>query len=93
MEAILPAWFVPRMATDSWCFGLRLTTGDVMVIEHITNVVQAKDGSIWIDVLMSPYVDKLPDQATTKYLFAPTSRCEASVNTAHIICAFKLADT
>jgi hypothetical protein len=31
-EKLLPAWFVPRMMTDEWVFGLLLVTGQVLAI-------------------------------------------------------------
>jgi hypothetical protein len=48
----LPAWFVPRMMDDTWVFGLLLSTGPTLAIEHIDNVSQAADGSLWVDVTM-----------------------------------------
>ena len=33
-QRLLPAWFVPRMMTDCWSFGLLLETGHLLVIEQ-----------------------------------------------------------
>lgn len=93
--SILPAWFVPRMMSDSWSFGLMLTTGQVMCISRIEDVHQGADGSIWLDVMM------LPDNFGSQHVYerilepmiAPTHRLEASVNAAHVVAAFELADT
>ena len=93
--SLLPSWFVPRMATDQWCFGLLLPGGVVMVITHISNVTQAADGSIWLDVEMDEgdfWVDRVRNQGLTP-LLSPTSRTTASVNAAQVIAAFEMADT
>jgi hypothetical protein len=37
-ERLLPAWFVPRMMTDWWHFGLLLVTGQVIAIRGIREV-------------------------------------------------------
>jgi DNA-binding XRE family transcriptional regulator len=49
---LLPAWFIPRMMTDTWSFGLTLVTGLTLAISSILDVQQAADGSIWLDVRM-----------------------------------------
>jgi len=93
MEAmeLLPAWFVKRMMTDAWHFGLLTTSGTVIGIHQIHRTYQAADGSIWIDVeLMSVYP---PAVAENSMFIAPTSRTQASINTSHIVTAFELADT
>jgi len=93
MEAmeLLPAWFVKRMMTDAWHFGLLTTSGTVIGIHQIHRTYQAADGSIWIDVeLMSVYP---PAVAENNMFIAPTSRTQASINTSHIVTAFELADT
>lgn len=93
--ALLPAWFVPRMIMDEWHFGLMLTTGQVLCISRIDDVKQAADGSIWLDVTM------LPDNFGSEHVYgrvmcpmvAPTHRLEASINAAHVVAAFELADS
>lgn len=93
MEAmeLLPAWFMKRMMTDAWHFGLLTTSGTVIGIHQILRTYQAADGSIWIDVeLMSVYP---PAVAENSMFIAPTSRTQASINTSHIVTAFELADT
>lgn len=86
---LLPTWFVPRMMEDTWFFGLLLSTGRVLAIEHINEVHQAADGSLWIDIDMCGD----PVNAWPSVIHAPTSRTRASVNVAHIVCALELADT
>lgn len=91
---LLPAWFTERMMTDSWVFGLLLSSGQVLVFETITALHQAADGSLWIEVLMLDHGGTAPKRGLARNLIlAPTSRCEASVNVAHVLCAFELADT
>jgi hypothetical protein len=94
---LLPAWFIERMMTDEWTYGLMTPSGKVIVISTIKKVHQAKDGSIWIDVKLSRnpgFVDTSGASGFkgSDFVFCPTSREEASINTSHIICAFELAD-
>ena len=99
-QKLLPAWFVQRMMTDEWTFGLLLATGQVLVINRIASVHQAADGSIWLDVEMrekredswlEPELGKMP--SNLNYLLAPTERNDASINAAHVVAAFELAST
>lgn len=94
---LLPAWFTARMMTDNWSFGLLLTTGQVLCIHAIDNIVQAADGSIWLDVEMQSEGSwGLPDDTSISgvpALVSPTSRTKASVNAASVVAAFELADT
>lgn len=94
-ERLLPAWFTGRMMCDNWSFGLLMGTGDVLCISRINRVSEAKNGAVWIDV------ELLPDEAMVvardrpdwRFRYAPTERLEASVNAAHVVAAFELADT
>lgn len=97
-EKLLPAWFIRRMMTDRWTYGLMLTSGHVMVIDRISSIRQAADGTIWLDVEMQqkkkdlrlePELREIP--SNFKYLLSPTERNLASINAAHIIAAFELA--
>ena len=88
-QQLLPAWFVPRMMDDTWVFGLLLSTGRVLAVEHIDEVHQAADGSLWVDVDMR----EGPVDTWPTVIHAPTSRTRASVNVAHIVCALELSDT
>ena len=45
------------MMFDEWHFGLVLSTGQVLFIERVSDVRQAADGSIWIDVDMHTQED------------------------------------
>jgi hypothetical protein len=90
---LLPAWFVPRMTGDEWFFGLLLDTGVALAISHINRVHQSADNNIWLDVEMLTDVPFGAERLPMKMITAPTSRLTASVNAAHIVCAFELADT
>jgi hypothetical protein len=88
------------MMTDEWTFGLLLATGHVLVIDNISSVHQAADGSIWLDVRMhqkekdrrlEPELGETP--SNLNYLLAPTERNDASINAAHVMAAFELAST
>ncbi len=87
---LLPAWFIPRMMTDSWSFGLLLNTGHVLCIESILKVRQGADGHIWLDVEM---MTRIPYAKITNMIHSPTSRTRASVQASRIVAAFELADT
>jgi hypothetical protein len=93
---ILPSWFTQRMMEDSWQFGLMLSNGTTIAISGIKSLHLDASGGIWIDVYMLDYsVDDL--YVRTKELFyiwtSPTSRVEATINAAHVIAAFEIADT
>ena len=89
-----PPWFVERMMTDTWFFGLLLTTGAVAVVESIT-AIHEYAGIVWIDVQMA---EKGQGEYSLKsdigpLLFAPTSRTTASFRADAIVGAVELADT
>ena len=83
--------FVGCMTTDSWSFGLLLTTGVVAVITSITDIHEHA-GIVWIDVELQ---EKNPSFADLNLdlLFAPTRRSTASIRADAIVAAFELADT
>lgn len=88
---ILPAWFTWRMMTDHWTFGLLTDTGVTIVVDHISRVVQASDGTLWLDVEMA---SRTPLQGGELTLFtSPTNRTSASISVSHVVAAFELADT
>lgn len=95
---LLPAWFLERMALDSWQFGLMLTTGCVLYVESIADVTQAADGSLWLDVRLGSGPDESCAENAAKcgwpkMLTCPTSREMCSVALAHVVCVVELADT
>ena len=83
---LLPAWFVSRMLTDSWGFGLMMSNGQTIPINSIHAVHQAADQSIWLDV------ELLTDQEEI-YWHPPATRLKASINASHVIAAFEIWDS
>lgn len=90
---LLPGWFAERMVTDVWAFGLLMTTGDIIAISNINQVTKDASGSLWLDVtlLNKEYIEK--EINGHKLFYAPTSRTRSSVNAAHVVAAFELADS
>lgn len=85
---LMPGWFVSRMMTDDWHFGLMMSNGITIGIHTVNRVWQAADQTIWLDVeLMTD------NPFSTEVLIAPTSRTKASINASHVLLAFELADT
>jgi hypothetical protein len=69
--------------------------GTIIGIQSIESVIEAKDGSIWLDVRLMEssddtvaWLDKFD-----KKIVAPTSRFEASINASYVMAAFELVDT
>lgn len=93
---MLPAWFVERMSTDVWDFGLLLTTGQVLHIQELCDIHQGADGSLWADFRMSTEnhrVEQMAARGWPPLLTSPSDREVCSVNLAHVVCAIELADT
>lgn len=85
---VLPTWFVDRMMTDTWWFGLMMSNGTVIGIHRILSVDQAADRSIWLTV------ELLSDTPGDDRVFiAPTTRLTASINASHVVAAYELVDT
>lgn len=49
MTEILPVWYVERMSTDYWGFGVLLSSGDILAIERINGV---SDDHQWMEVTL-----------------------------------------
>jgi hypothetical protein len=90
---LLPAWFTGRMMTDNWTFGLLLTTGQTLAIRSIRAITQDASGRLWLEVEMCPDPPSLYGAQWPSLIYAPTSRCTASVAADHVVMAFELADT
>lgn len=88
---IIPAWFLERMAYDSWSFGLMLTNGKIMHIESINSVSIDASGDIWVDATMH-YGKDFWNESMNCFT-SPTSRKDVSINLRHVMAAFELADT
>ena len=91
---LLPAWFIPRMMTDHWEFGLLTTTGDIIAISTILAVNASPNGEVWLDVELSEHRG-IPQHNIdlSKLITSPTERTSASIAAKHIVAAFELAYT
>ena len=92
--ALLPSWFIERMMSDSWCFGLLLVTGQVLAVSNIDWVRQDARGDIWLDLQLFPgdlTLYNWPGQPSA--IGVPVSRGRASVAARHIVAAFELSGT
>jgi hypothetical protein len=92
-QQLLPSWFVTRMMSDSWYFGLLTVNNVIIGIQCIDQVHQATDGTIWLDVTLLDTNPIRSDSLLQDILIAPTSRTRASINVNHIVIAFELEDT
>lgn len=90
-ETLLPAWFVPRMMSDHWFYGLMMTNGTIIPINDICEVHQDASGTLWLDVGLCEFGDR--EVPGFNVFNAPTSRLTASINASHVMAAFELADT
>lgn len=89
---VLPAWFLGRMASDTWPFGLLLTNGDILAIDNIGSI--SSDGK-WIDCDMWKGSLTVHDNSKVngRVITSPTSRTRCSIQVKHIMAAVELADT
>ena len=90
---ILPAWFVPRMCTDNWFFGLLLPDGRVWAVATIERVVRDQAGEIWLDVELHDYDWGGHKSFPYEIVTAPTSRKSATIKASAVMAAFELCDT
>ena len=89
-DSTLPVWFMDRMMTDYWVFGLLLVTGQVLVVHHIDAIHTGPHGEMFADVDLH---DDTSSWGNLPHLGSPTSRSKATVNLRHVVCAVELADT
>lgn len=97
-RSILPGWFVDRMMTDHWYFGLMMSDGSVITISEIVRVYVDVNGGIWIDAYMvDDDIDINPAIKTDRqrhYFTAPApSRTMISLNATHIMAAFDMGES
>ena len=85
-------WFVSRMMTDNWSFGLLVSDKLVIVVETI-NRIREHGGIVWLDVEMVSGNDRFDAPTGLTLMFSPTERTTASVRADAVIAAFELADT
>lgn len=91
-QALLPAWFVPRMMQEDWVYGLIMASGSIIAVERVTAVRQAVDGSLWLDVRLAPADDYWSGNYDPSVFGAPSARRHASINCTHVAAAFELVD-
>jgi hypothetical protein len=92
-QELLPGWFIVRMMSDSWYFGLLTVNNTIIGIQCIDEVYQAANGEIWLDVTLLDTNLLRTESIAQEILIAPTSRTRASINASHIVAAFELEDT
>lgn len=87
-KALLPAWFVGRMMTDAWLFGLMLANGKTAAVRQIVAVQADAAGNVWIDAKL---IDGggVADQGLD-LLFCAEGRPSISLNARHIVGALEL---
>lgn len=91
VTGLLPAWLGRRMVGLRGCFGLLLTTGDVIRLTSIAAAHQSSEGVILLDVLLDNA--GVPDGVdwawrSKHFLGAPVPGATvATVNLAHIVAA------
>ncbi len=88
---LLPAWLGRRMVGLRGCFGLLLSTGDVIRVTSVAAAHQSSEGAILLDVLLDHA--GVPDGVdlawrTKHFLGAPVPGASvATVNLAHVVAA------
>jgi hypothetical protein len=91
VTGLLPAWLGRRMVGLRGCFGLLMTTGDVIRLTSIAAAHQSSEGVILLDVLLdrAGVPDGLDLAWRSKhFLGAPVPGATlATVNLAHIVAA------
>lgn len=87
-------WFVNRLMSDEWSFGLYLTDGTLLGVTHL-NAVRFLDGEAWLDVSLMPqdHSSNIGRVYKTVVQGSPTERLSASVNVRHVMYVIELADT
>ncbi|MGE0082080.1 MAG: hypothetical protein AB7U81_12375 [Thiohalomonadaceae bacterium] len=91
-QALLPAWFVPRMMQEDWVYGFIMVYGSIIAVERVEAVRQAADGSLWLDVRLAPADDYWSGHYDPSVFGAPSTRRSASINCSHVAAAFELVD-
>lgn len=95
MSELLPAWFVKRMATDYWHFGLLMDNNVVLPIHRIEKI---SDDGRWLEVeLMEQGSDihEFPNSPIKEMpvIYALEGRTTANVQVSKIVGTIELANT
>jgi len=93
--AINPSWFVDRMMSDEWYFGLVTNQGQIIAINKINSI---SDDGKWLEVtlLTNDEVSKIEKRIphNIQYLSAVADdRITASVLVSNIVLAFEIASS
>ncbi|NES04587.1 MAG: hypothetical protein F6K22_18190 [Okeania sp. SIO2F4] len=97
--SLLPVWFIDRMMTDIWEFGLLLTTGQMIIIESINAVSIDVNQELWIEVSLQS--ENLFDDDDAQHFYGhlytenkkiirgtDSQRSKANIKVSHIVAAF-----
>ena len=82
------------MMSDDWNFALLLTTGQLMLITHITSVSIDWNKELWIDVILETEKDARGHYDELQKLWGQVvfsiniERTEASIKVSNIVAAF-----
>lgn len=88
MTEVLPVWYIERMSTDLWGFGLLLSSGDVLGIEQISGV---SDDGQWLEVELLDGSAGPAEVNGIPILYAVAAdRTQASVRVDQVQAAFEL---
>jgi hypothetical protein len=95
MVEVLPAWFMGRMTSDWWSFGLIMDNGLVFPIRCIKAIT---DDGRWLEVELMVKGDNIhtfPDSPVEdmKLVYALSGRSDANIQVSKIVCAIDLANT
>jgi len=82
---VLGAWFVGRMMVKGGAFELRLVDGVQVLVDSIMSITVAANGSIWLDVELTPRRTYEP-----KVISGRHQRTRATINAAHVTAAMLL---
>lgn len=87
-QTLLPAWFVPRMMSDKWQFGLLLVTGDTVPVLQLTDVHQDAAGDLWIDARVAE--GGVKSEPGRRLLMPAGGRSIVSINARHVVVAMEI---
>lgn len=94
MSEVLPAWFVDRMATDYWYFGLIMENNVVLPIHRIEKI---SDDGRWLEVELIEEGDihDFPNSPIKEMpiIYALQGRATANVQVSKIVGTIELANT
>lgn len=90
--AKLPVGIVDRLLGDTWSFGLMLNSGTTVIIDQLEDIVQAADGSLWLEVTLATEAPWTIRKLNKAFL-APTDRKRAAIALASVAAIFEASDS